>query len=338
MVIDMVDEEDIVVSSGPRSALWSSTGDWYSEEDGLDATLTRHGMNWSLLESEAKYCYPSNDEESDERDFVQTVTDKKFRFLDFTDRKILFRSDTKEALSMVSESFKVVQPIEVLNFFKECAANNGMEIDVIGSLFNGRRFYTLLGSGRNEDIVPGDSVSGQVLLTTAVDGSMSTQAYFIVTRDYSNSVLPLSIGNSNRPLVRITHKKEWDPSDFKLDQKSIDESWALCISNMKRLASQKMDARRTREFFERELFVPTRDANAQSWAVTKEVLQLTDLSLKGSGSVFSSGTAYGALNGAAEYWTFGNGKRNPSAQFWDAYVGGSKSRKQDIYNLLCGLF
>jgi len=45
----------------------------------------------------------------------------------------------------------------------------------------------------------------------------------------------------------------------------------------------------------------------------------------------SAGTRWGALCGATEYFTHGNGKRDVDHQFWDSYMGIQANQKFDIY-------
>jgi hypothetical protein len=63
----------------------------------------------------------------------------QFRTVD--DKHVLFRSDTGAPLGVVSDSYKVVQPTEVLEFFRDWAAQGGLTIESAGVLFGGKRYF-----------------------------------------------------------------------------------------------------------------------------------------------------------------------------------------------------
>jgi hypothetical protein len=45
------------------------------------------------------------------------------------DQHVLFRSDSKKALGLVSEKYKVVQPSEVIEFFRDLARAGDAQVD-----------------------------------------------------------------------------------------------------------------------------------------------------------------------------------------------------------------
>lgn len=306
--------------TGPRSAIWHGLGDNLEVGATLDTWKTAAGLDWEVFGSPVMY---------------NSVGEHGVEAHQFPDRKILFRSDTKEPLGFVSDDFKIVQPEQVIEFFRDLVEENGFQLSTAGSLFGGKRFWALADTGKSGEATAGDRIDGHLLLTTAVDGTMSTQARFTSTRVVCNNTLSLALqGQSGRPMVRVTHKRDFDPTQVKLDLGVLDQAWVDFMSNMKRLANTKMSARQTREFFEEQLFNPEKMAHEQTWGTVREVNRLVDLALAGSGSDMSRGTLYGALCGATEYYTHGTGKRNASHQFWDAYVGDADTKKRSIANAL----
>ena len=57
------------------------------------------------------------------------------------DQHVLFRSDTGAPLGIVSDGYKVVQPSDVLDFFREWADMGGLTIESAGVLFGGKRYF-----------------------------------------------------------------------------------------------------------------------------------------------------------------------------------------------------
>lgn len=60
---------------------------------------------------------------------------------DNPDAKVLFRSDTLEPLSVVSPRYKVVQPSEILEFYRDLVAAGRFEIETAGVFKSGRKIW-----------------------------------------------------------------------------------------------------------------------------------------------------------------------------------------------------
>lgn len=310
--------------TGSRDAIWHGLGQQLDENASLDTWKKQAGMEWEVHSSPLTF---HSTELNNGAPAVRTHN--------FPNRQVLFRSDNKEPLGIVSEDFKIVQPDQVIEFFRDLVENHGFKLSTAGTLFGGTRFWALADVGKADNVTDSDRIEGHLLLTTAVDGTMSTQARFTSTRVVCNNTLSIALqGASTRPVIRVTHKRDFDADAIKIDLKLIDQGWADFMKNMKALSSKKMSARQTREFFEEQLFNPDRSVHDQTWGVTREVGRLVDLALGGSGSDAYRGTAYGALCAITEHYTHGSGKRDASRQFWDSYVGTSESKKQDMYRSL----
>src|SRR3989344_3647013 len=61
----------------------------------------------------------------------------------FPEQKVLYRSDTKAPLSVVSQRYQVVQPREVLEFYRDLTEVSGYELETAGVLKGGRKFWAL---------------------------------------------------------------------------------------------------------------------------------------------------------------------------------------------------
>lgn len=309
--------KDEVAFSGARSAIWHGLGQEMDDNASFEDWKVNAGLDWEVHESTVDYNVVNEN----------SVVERK----SIPDKRVLFRSDTKDSLGIVSNDFKIVQPDQVIEFFRDLVELHGFKLSTAGTLFGGRRFWALADVGKSDNVVAGDKIDGHLLLTTAVDGTMSTQARFTSTRVVCNNTLTIALqGNSSRPVVRVTHKRDFDPSLVKIDLKLLDKGWVDFMASMKKLSNTKMSARQTREFFEEQMFDSDRNASEQTWGVVREVSRLTDLALGGSGSGYSKGTAYGALCAVTEHFTHGTGKRDPSRQFWDSYVGNGDNKKQDM--------
>lgn len=302
--------------TGPRDAIWHGLGQELSPASTIEEWQKAAGMDFAVKESPV----------------IFNVDDKTTA--KFPNRKALYRSDDHKPLSIVGDDFKIVQPAEVLEFFRDLVKLHGMTLSTAGVLFEGRRFWALAEMGGDQEIVSGDKVKQHLLLTTAVDGSMATTAKVVATRVVCNNTMTLAMSEKSNTIARVTHKRQFDPDAVKLDLKIIDSKWKAMMANLKGLATKKMSAKETMEFFQDLYFDPKKLVQDQLPSVQRQVAKIVDLALYGSGSDFSKGTAWGALNGATEYFTHGTGRRDSSNQFWESYHGAMNSEKMKVYNSL----
>ncbi len=66
----------------------------------------------------------------------------------FEDQKVLYRSDTQQPLSVVGNRYQVVQPHEVLEFYRDMTEQSGFELETAGMLKAGREFWALDRTGK----------------------------------------------------------------------------------------------------------------------------------------------------------------------------------------------
>src|SRR5690606_6282130 len=154
--------------------------------------------------------------------------------------RVLFRSDTGEQLSIVSDEYRVVQPGEVLDFFQDLVALQGFKLTTAGVLYGGRRFWALADTGREMDVLGKDRVKGMLLLTTSCDGTMATTAMFTTVRVVCNNTLTLAMNKDSKNATRVTHRSVFDPTKVKADLGLLDEAWETFKANIIAMCKVKM--------------------------------------------------------------------------------------------------
>ena len=90
------------------------------------------GMDWTVQRGVVRYA---------------TERDGDLGLMQMPEQHVLFRQDTKQALGIVSPKYKVVQPGEVLEFFRDLTDANGYMLNTAGTLFDGKRFWALAAIG-----------------------------------------------------------------------------------------------------------------------------------------------------------------------------------------------
>lgn len=224
---------------------------------------------------------------------------------------VLMRSDTKAALAIVSDGFKLVQPREILETFKHEASAAGFELETAGTLFGGRRFWALASEGEQAAIVPGDVVKGYTLLVTATDGTLKTTGKKTTVRVVCNNTLGQAMGSGSAALA-ISHRSKYDANAMRAALGLVhDDSFATFTDKARRLADKQV----SRDRAERLLLSLLAPAVAEKGAsatlpelekVTeslafKKIMSLFNGEAKGAKLDGVQGTAWGFLNATTEY-------------------------------------
>lgn len=217
------------------------------------------------------------------------------------DKVVLFRSDTKDALGVVSDSYKVVQPREVLEFFRNWADAGGMTIESAGVLFGGKRYFATakLGEGVCVDGYS-DKVVPYALLSTSADGSLATEARWTTVRVVCNNTL--SMAREKQAAVRVTHRSEFKPDDVRSVLEDANEEFKAFMEMSRQLAAVRL-ARPLAEDLTIHLF----KGNSTDTDKIKEsrgfirVMELFNGAARGAGLETAQETAWGWLNAVTEY-------------------------------------
>ena len=299
---------------GERKAVWHGLGQYLEEGQGISQWKTAAGMDWEIFSSPVMY-----------QAFMETKIDAS--------RQVLFRSDSHDMLSVVSSEYKIVQPGEVLEFFREFTNLNQMKLSAAGTLFGGKRFWATAELGKEAFIVDGDKIEGYLLLVTSADGTLSTQAKFSSTRVVCNNTLNVALSEQNK-VVRKTHASQFDAREFKVDLGLIDKGWDNFVTNLKSLADQKVVQDEANEFFARLVNPKNDSAMKESLGYIRQMQALQHFYKNGSGAEMSHGTKWGLLNAVTEMHTHGSGRSGADSQFDKSEFGKGASVKQEALDLL----
>ncbi len=271
---------------------WHGLGNELKAGASIEDWQKAAGMDWRILRSKVRFNTAREPSVAD--------------FLEMPDRHVLFRSDSKAPLSVVSDGFKVVQPGAVLEFFRDLAGQGGFTLDTAGVLFGGRRFWALAKVGETAEVAKGDKIKGYLLLSTSCDGSMATEGRFTTVRVVCNNTLGMA--RSDGAKSKVTHRSVFDPSKMKNELGVGVQEFAGFMSDMRRLADTNLIEREvvgmTVELFHPGAAQKTKEDFLKA-VNSKPVTKVLELAVEGKakGSHFDGvkGTAYGWLNAVTEY-------------------------------------
>ena len=216
------------------------------------------------------------------------------------DKLVLFRSDTGAPLGVVSDSYKVVQPREVLEFFREWAQANACTIESAGVLFGGKRYFATAKMSDGVFVGEGDKVVPYVLLSTSADGSLATEGRITTVRVVCNNTLRLASKGASS--FRVSHRTAFKAEECRGIIESAHEEFGAFMDMSRKLASIKVESRLAEDMTTLLLTTPTRNADAarDSAGFTK-IMSLFNGGGKGSTLESSRETAWGWLNSATEF-------------------------------------
>lgn len=266
---------------------WHGLGNKLASQQPIEVWREQAGMDWDIQESDVRYISGSNN--------VGVINA-------FPEQKVLYRSDTKAPLAVVSKRFKVVQPGEILEFYRDLTAHSGFELETAGVLREGRKFWALARTGQSTVLKGRDRVDGYLLLATACDGTLATTAQFTSVRVVCNNTLRVAIGDGNGA-IKVPHRSQFDPDAVKRQLGITVSSWDGFVARMKALVDCPVDPDSVEGFLRRVL---TYQSQENKVAVVNEQAVVNVRALYeggGRGAILPSsrGTTWGLLNSVTEF-------------------------------------
>jgi len=299
---------------------WHGLGQQLLPNQPIEAWGRAAGMNWTIEEAEVR--------------FVAGTTGLGSIHA-FPEQKVLYRSDTKEPLSVVSNRYHVVQPNEVLSFYKDLTEVGGFELETAGVLKNGRKLWALARTGQSVSLKGRDEVNGYLLLATACDGTLATTAQFTSVRVVCNNTLAIALSES-QGAIKVPHRSQFDGQAVKRQLGIAVSHWDEFMYRMKALSERKVKPETAHEYFRRVLAYPSGSAKDGPVAATNEraVKVATELFSgrgKGSNLASASGTAWGLVNAVTEFVDHERRARSDDHRLDAAWFGAGATLKEKAW-------
>ena len=286
---------------------WHGLGNRLPANQPLEVWLREAGMQWEIKSTEVLY----------QADGEHTG----FNIRPNKDAKVLYRSDSLEPLSVVSNRYKVVQPLEILEFYRDLVEAGGFELETAGVLKGGRKLWALARTGQEILLKGNDQVKGYLLLATACDRTLATTAQFTSVRVVCNNTLQMAVGDSSGA-VKVPHSTTFDPAAVKRELNVGVSDWDDFTYQMKTLASRKVHRIEAMNFLVDVLGNPelplTKQTNEKAIG---NVYALFNGKGRGSTLAAANDTAWGLLNAVTEYVDHHKTARSPDNRLNSAWFG-----------------
>lgn len=310
--------------TGDRSAIWHSLGNVIPDDATPEQWKVAAGMDWSIQRSKVRFV-PSLGADP-------TVWD---------DYHVLLRSDTKAPLAVVSDSFKVVQPGEVIDFFHDLIDAAGFKMTTAGVLHGGRKFWAQADIGDGDDVVRGDFVGARLLLATACDGSMNTIAKGVSERVVCANTLGFAMSEKGGSIVRVSHRSEFNADRVKEQLGLAPAGFARFIKQARELSKLEVSPPAAKQFVLTLLGgVPVetvaadaeRNEKVRESSGYKTILALFEGQGRGSSLPGVRGTAWGLVNGVTEYVDHFQRARSSDNKFDSSQFGAGDELKTKAFD------
>lgn len=289
-------------------------------------------------------------------------TEKDEETVWFDDYQALYRSDTHAPLAIVGSNYKVVQPKEVLEFFRDLTEGGGWHIHTAGTLRGGRKLWAMASNGeggvvnrRGQGI---DEVRSNLLLATSLDGSMKTTAMLTAVRVVCANTLALALrdGEDEGTAIKVSHRSYFNPADIKESLGVARESFEYFMQQAREMADtpikldEALDVLRnifgqpiqpkakedaTTSWLGKlsELNAQEAEEEAQERRTVLRCLELFDGAAMGADLKTAKGTRWGLFNAVTQHVDHEMG-RSRDTGLDNAWFGRGNAFKQGALNLL----
>ncbi|MGQ3179567.1 MAG: DUF932 domain-containing protein [Blastomonas fulva] len=276
----------------------------------LEAWAQKASMNWTIKEAPVRF----KAEEGGAAESLHL----------YESQKVLYRSDSKQPLSVVSSRYQVVQPLEVLEFYRDLTEISGYELETAGVLKGGRKFWALARTGREAVLKGSDLVRGYLLLATSCDGSIATIATPTTIRVACENSLTAALGTA-QGAVKVSHSTAFDADAVKRELGVAVAGWDEFMFRMRTLADRKVKASEASGFFLKVLCNAEREAAGDqklfNERALKKVQGLYDGQGRGADLSSAKNTAWGLLNAVTEFVDHERRARNDDYRLDSAWFG-----------------
>ena len=220
---------------------WHGLGNQLTPNQSIDIWAEQAGMDWRIESSDVSYMAQNHRGQS--------------IIMPFEEQRVLYRSDTHAPLSVVSQRFQEVQPMEILHFYKDLTEQSGFELETAGVLKGGKKFWALARTGQSAALKGKDVSNGYILLATACDGTLATTAQFTSIRVVCNNTLAIALKahnstSNNAGSVKVPHSTRFDAEKVKQQLGISVRAWDEHMYEMKQLSQRKVTQQEAAAYFD----------------------------------------------------------------------------------------
>jgi phage/plasmid-like protein (TIGR03299 family) len=320
-LIDSSNDRDNMAFTGQLP--WHGLGQRINADSSIEEWKTAAGLDWHIQKRPIFYGVENADGTREPH-----VIPDRFAHV---------RSDTQAHLGIGSNRFKLMQPGDTLEFYRDLVSGSRFSIETAGALNGGAKVWALarcnldlkLGNGR-------DILKPYLLLATANDGTMATIADFTTVRVVCNNTLSMAVGhNGGRASIKVPHSRQFDADQVKAELGLVDERLETFATDADALATQRVTDEQAINYFI-GLYAKTDEQNNVTnertlKAVTGKLMQAYRTG-PGAELESASGTAWGLMNAVTNFIDFSTVSRTPENRFSSGQFGHGATLKARAFD------
>jgi phage/plasmid-like protein (TIGR03299 family) len=217
---------------------WHGLGNQLTQNQPIEVWAQQAGMDWRIESSDVSYMA--------QNERGQSI------IMPYEEQRVLYRSDTHAPLSVVSQRYQEVQPMEILEFYRDLTEQSGFELETAGVLKGGKKFWALARTGQSAALKGKDVSNGYILLATACDGTLATTAQFTNIRVVCNNTLAIALRgqSSSAGVVKVPHSTKFDADKVKQQLGISVRAWDEHMYEMKQLTQRKVTQGEAAAYFD----------------------------------------------------------------------------------------
>lgn len=296
---------------------WHQLGSQLPAKQPIEVWAEKAGMNWTICATPVRYM-------TEQAGALGSI-------MSYDEQKVLYRSDTKAPLSVVSGRYQVVQPKAVLEFYRDLTEVSGFELETAGVLKAGKKFWALARTGKETVLKGNDVVKGYILLATSCDGTLATTATPTTVRVVCNNTLAIAL-NGASSAIKVPHNTSFDAQAVKRQLGIAVSQWDSFMYSMKTLSERKVKSHESMNYFLKVLCqTDSNVVSAQGLTnerALKKVQALYDGHGRGAELSAASGTAWGLLSAVTEFVDHEKRARSQEYRLDSAWFGQGANLKQ----------
>ena len=296
---------------------WHELGSKLPPKQPIEVWADKAGMNWNICATPVRYM-------TEQAGTLGAV-------MSFAEQMVLYRSDTKSPLSVVSDRYQVVQPREVLEFYRDLTEVSGFELETAGVLKSGKKFWALAKTGKESVLKGNDVVKGYLLLATSCDGTLATTATPTTVRVVCNNTLAIAL-NGASSAIKVPHRTSFDALAVKKQLGIAVSQWDSFMYRMKTLSERRVKSHEAMNYFLKVICQSEIQGDStpglNNERALKKVQALFDGTGRGAELAAAKGTAWGLLNAVTEFVDHERKARNQEYRLDSAWFGQGAQLKQ----------
>ena len=240
-------------------------------------------------------------------------------------RQALVRSSDNKLLDVITDDWEPCQNQEAFEFFDEYVRAGDMDMETAGSLKDGQIVWALARVKESFELPGEDRVDAYLHFTNPHKYGKSLDVRFTPIRVVCNNTLTLSLSRKSKNMVKISHRRKFDPDAAK-EALGIAKEKLHTYENMARfLGSKRYTTETAEEYFKRIFPMLTNDEDKKE-----------ELSRNAAEAMVIKDTQPGAEKGEGSMWQLFNTVtfmtdhvigRNADNRLYSAWYGPNRNLK-----------